>query len=101
MDLAAMAGGLKQGTKASVLGGRTNIELPNACVQLSQWWRSSTGLRSVPGPPGEPTPLSSHQVAWVPGSFELPVVAKAMAKSGKYDAVIAIGVVVRPRGVHG
>jgi hypothetical protein len=33
-------------------------------------------------------------VAWVPGSFELPVVAKAMAKSGKYDAVVAIGVVV-------
>jgi 6,7-dimethyl-8-ribityllumazine synthase len=34
------------------------------------------------------------QVAWVPGSFELPVVAKAMAKSGKYDAVVCIGVVV-------
>ena len=33
-------------------------------------------------------------VAWVPGSFELPVVAKAMAKSGKYDGVICIGVVV-------
>lgn len=34
------------------------------------------------------------QVAWVPGAFELPVVAKAMAKSGKYDAVVCIGVVV-------
>ena len=34
------------------------------------------------------------QVAWVPGSFELPVVAKAMAKSGKYGAVVAIGVIV-------
>jgi hypothetical protein len=30
----------------------------------------------------------------VPGSFELPVVAKAMAKSGKFDAVVCIGVVV-------
>lgn len=39
--------------------------------------------------------LNTHvQVAWVPGSFELPVVAKAMAKSGKYDAVVCIGVVV-------
>lgn len=34
------------------------------------------------------------QVCWVPGSFEIPVVAKAMAKSGKFDAVIGIGVVV-------
>ena len=34
------------------------------------------------------------QVAWVPGSFELPVVAKAMAKSQKYGAVVAIGVIV-------
>lgn len=34
------------------------------------------------------------QVAWVPGSFELPLVAKAMAKSGKYDAVITVGAVV-------
>jgi 6,7-dimethyl-8-ribityllumazine synthase len=34
------------------------------------------------------------QVCWVPGSFELPVVAKAMAKSGKFDAVVCIGVVV-------
>lgn len=30
----------------------------------------------------------------MPGSFELPVVAKAMAKSGKFDAVVCIGVVV-------
>lgn len=39
--------------------------------------------------------LPIAQVAWVPGSFELPVVAKAMARSGKYDAIIAIGAVVR------
>ncbi len=34
------------------------------------------------------------QVAWVPGSFELPLVAKHMAKSGKFDAVITVGAVV-------
>jgi 6,7-dimethyl-8-ribityllumazine synthase len=34
------------------------------------------------------------QVVWVPGSFELPLVAKTLAKSGKYDAVIAVGTVV-------
>ena len=36
----------------------------------------------------------------MPGSFELPVVAKAMAKSGKFDAVVAIGVVVRGATTH-
>jgi 6,7-dimethyl-8-ribityllumazine synthase len=35
----------------------------------------------------------------VPGSFELPVVAKAMAKSGKFDAVVCIGVVVSYTGL--
>ncbi|KAK9800283.1 hypothetical protein WJX73_003463 [Symbiochloris irregularis] len=39
-------------------------------------------------------------VAWVPGSFELPVVAKTMAKSGTYDAVLVIGVVVRGATSH-
>jgi hypothetical protein len=34
------------------------------------------------------------QVAWVPGSFELPVVAKQMAASGKYNAIVCIGAVV-------
>lgn len=45
-------------------------------------------------------PASDVDVAWVPGCFELPVVAKAMAKSGKYDAVVCIGVVVRGATAH-
>ena len=39
-------------------------------------------------------------VAWVPGVFELPLVAKKMAKSGKYDAVICIGAVIRGATTH-
>ena len=39
------------------------------------------------------------QVAWVPGSFEMPVVAKAMAKSGSFDAVITVGAVVSMRSL--
>jgi 6,7-dimethyl-8-ribityllumazine synthase len=39
-------------------------------------------------------------VALVPGSFELPLVAKKMAQSGRYDAVICIGVVIRGATPH-
>ena len=39
-------------------------------------------------------------VAWVPGAFEIPLVAKKMAKSGKYDAVICLGAVIRGATPH-
>lgn len=38
--------------------------------------------------------------AWVPGAFELPIVAKQMAESGKYDAVICVGAVIRGSTSH-
>src|SRR5699024_5567305 len=39
-------------------------------------------------------------VAWVPGAFEIPLVAARMAKSGRYDAVIALGAVIRGSTSH-
>ena len=39
-------------------------------------------------------------VAWVPGAFEIPLVAKKMAESGKFDAVIALGAVIRGSTSH-
>lgn len=40
------------------------------------------------------------EIAWVPGAFEIPLVAKKMAKSGKYDAVICLGAVIRGATSH-
>ena len=40
------------------------------------------------------------KVAWVPGAFEIPIVAKQMAESGKYDAVICLGAVIRGSTSH-
>ena len=37
---------------------------------------------------------------WVPGAFEIPVVARKMAESDKYDAVIAVGAVIRGSTSH-
>lgn len=39
-------------------------------------------------------------VAWVPGAFEIPLAAKKMAKSGKYDAIICLGTVIRGQTSH-
>ena len=38
--------------------------------------------------------------AWVPGAFEIPLIASRMAKSGKYDAVICLGAVIRGATTH-
>ena len=39
-------------------------------------------------------------VAWVPGAFEIPLITSKIAKSGKYDAVIALGAVIRGSTSH-
>ena len=39
-------------------------------------------------------------VAWVPGAFEIPLIASEMAKCGKYDAVICVGAVIRGDTTH-
>ena len=39
-------------------------------------------------------------VAWVPGAFEIPLIASKMAKSRKYDAIICVGAVIRGSTSH-
>ena len=39
-------------------------------------------------------------VAWVPGAFEIPLIASKMAKTGKYDAIICLGAVIRGNTSH-
>ena len=39
-------------------------------------------------------------IAWVPGAFEIPLIASKMATSGKYDAVICLGAVIRGSTTH-
>jgi len=51
---------------------------------------------------GVDTSVNSDQldVAWVPGSFELPIVSQALAKRNKYDVVITLGAVIRGDTPH-
>ena len=51
---------------------------------------------------GIDTTAESQQldVAWVPGSFELPLVAQTMARTGRYDVLITLGAVIRGDTPH-
>ncbi|MFN5538582.1 MAG: 6,7-dimethyl-8-ribityllumazine synthase [Candidatus Melainabacteria bacterium] len=40
------------------------------------------------------------EIAYVPGSFEIPLIAKKLAESGKYNAIICIGTVIRGQTLH-
>ena len=44
--------------------------------------------------------LVRHGIAWVPGAFEIPLICEKMVKTGKYDAVIALGTVIRGSTSH-
>lgn len=44
--------------------------------------------------------MASVDIAWVPGSFEIPLVAGRLAESGRYDAVICLGAVIRGSTPH-
>ena len=43
---------------------------------------------------------SQLDIAWVPGSFELPIVSQALARKGKYEVVITLGAVIRGDTPH-
>jgi len=43
---------------------------------------------------------SDIEIAWVPGAFEIPLIAQKMAESGKYDAIITLGAVIRGSTPH-
>ena len=40
------------------------------------------------------------EIAWVPGAFEIPLIAKKMAKSGKYDGIVCLGTVIKGATSH-
>ncbi|TMI78054.1 MAG: 6,7-dimethyl-8-ribityllumazine synthase [Bacillati bacterium ANGP1] len=54
--------------------------------------RSGAGLRGVPE--------DQVDVAWAPGAYDLPVVAQTLARSGRYDALVCLGCVIRGETTH-
>jgi 6,7-dimethyl-8-ribityllumazine synthase len=77
------------GLRFAVVAGRFNhpvsVQLLEACVQTLE----NRGARS-----------EDVHVAWVPGAFEIPVAARALARSGRYDALVTLGAVIRGGTPH-
>ena len=44
--------------------------------------------------------VGEQEIFWVPGSFEIPIVAKRLAQSGRYHAVVCLGAVIRHETAH-
>ena len=78
-----------QGMKVGIVAGRFNefitSKLLSGCLD---------GLRR------HDVSDNDVDVAWVPGAFEIPLVAQTMAASGRYDAVICLGAVIRGATSH-
>jgi 6,7-dimethyl-8-ribityllumazine synthase len=75
--------------KIAVLAGRFNRFIVD---QLLSGVKDALERQGIKG--------SQVVVAWVPGAFELPLLAGQLAASGKYDAVIALGAVIRGGTPH-
>jgi 6,7-dimethyl-8-ribityllumazine synthase len=77
------------GVRVAVLCARFNDLITFRLLDGARRGLASTGVAE-----------SDVHVAWVPGAFELPLAAKAHAQSGAFDAVIALGAVIRGETTH-
>lgn len=80
---------VSQGLKFGIVVGRFNEFITNKLLSgaLDALQRHGTDQNDI-------------DVAWVPGAFEIPLIAQKMAESGKYDAVITLGTVIRGSTTH-
>lgn len=79
----------KEGMKVGIIGARFNEIIVNKLVG-----------GAVDGLVRHGVEEENITIAWVPGAFEIPLAAQKMAQSGKYDAVICCGAVIRGDTSH-
>ena len=78
-----------EGLRIAVIVARFNQFVTQRLLEGAQHALSSQGVRE-----------EDIVVAWVPGAFELPVVAKTFADTGRYDAIICLGAVIKGETAH-
>jgi len=80
---------LGEGLKFGVVVARFNDFITSRLLEGAQDALSRHGVRE-----------EDIDIAWTPGSFEIPLIAKKMAESGRYDAVVCLGAVIRGGTPH-
>jgi 6,7-dimethyl-8-ribityllumazine synthase len=77
------------GLRFGIVCGRFNEFITKALLEGAERGLTRHGVAS-----------SDIDVAWVPGAYEIPMAAQAMAQSKRYDAVITLGAVIRGATAH-
>lgn len=80
---------LGEGLKFAIVVARFNDFITNRLLEGAQDALIRHGVKD-----------EDIDVAWTPGSFEIPLIAKKMAQSGRYDAVVCLGAVIRGGTPH-
>jgi 6,7-dimethyl-8-ribityllumazine synthase len=80
---------LGEGLKFGVVVARFNDFITSRLLEGAQDTLSRHGVRDA-----------DIDIAWTPGSFEIPLIAKKLAESGRYDAVVCLGAVIRGGTPH-
>ncbi len=77
-----------------------NIKVGIVVARFNEFITSKLLAGAIDGLKRENVNEEDIEVAWVPGAFEIPLIAKKMANSKKYDAVICLGAVIRGATSH-
>lgn len=77
-----------------------NVRIGIVCARFNEFITSKLLGGAMDGLKRHDVPEKNVDVAWVPGAFEIPLIAKKMADSGNYDAVICLGAVIRGATSH-
>jgi len=76
------------------------VKMGIVCARFNEFIVSKLLGGAVDGLTRHGVPAENIETAWVPGAFEIPLIAKKMAESGRYDAVICLGTVIRGSTSH-
>lgn len=82
------------------LTGAEDIKIGIVAARFNEFIVSRLIGGALDGLKRHDVPEEQIDLAWVPGAFEIPVIAEKMAASGKYDAVICLGAVIRLSLIH-
>jgi len=77
-----------------------NMRVGIVCARFNEFIASKLLEGALDGLRRHDVAEDNIELAWVPGAFEIPLVAAQMAKTGKYDAVICLGAVIRGSTTH-